>query len=206
MTKTQVFILWGLAAVVVAVFAVVSQFIARGPAPDVAVTVPPAQVVRLPAVPHSARGVYPRADQAARTWQGDALLVSATASWPFARIGELDDPVDWTFQFYSPGTRQLYVVNVGETAVAPIVSTLSPYELPTVSMDRWRLDSHEALSTWLNYGGANFLHRYSVVDVSARLRHAEDGRLEWSVVGMVDDSQTFHLVRIDAASGEVIDQ
>jgi hypothetical protein len=205
MTKTQVLILWGLAAVVVVVFAVLSQFIARSPDADVAVTVPPAQVYSLPAVPHSARGYYPRADQAARTWQGDALLVSATASWSFARIDALDDPVDWTFQFYSPGTRQLYVVNVGETAVASIMSTLSPYELPTVSIDRWRLDSYEALSTWLNHGGANFLNRYSVVDVSARLRHAEDGRLEWSVVGMVGDSQTFHLVRIDVASGEVID-
>ena len=45
------------------------------------------------------------------------------------------------------------------------------------------------------------MSRYSMVDVSARLRHAEDGRLEWSVVGMVADSQTFHLVRIDVASG-----
>ena len=72
-------------------------------------------------------------------------------------------------------------------------------------MDRWRVDSHQALGTWLDYGGAAFLSSHSVVDVSARLRHSEDGKLEWSVVGVARGSQAFQLVRTDAESGRVID-
>jgi hypothetical protein len=193
-----------MAVLVVIVFAVLSQVISRAPSRRVAVTAPPARAHHLPDIPHSALKFHPRADQAARSWQGDAQLVSTTASWSFARIDDFSKPVDWTFQFYSPGTRQLYVVNVNETSVSPITGALSPYELPTVSMERWRIDSHEALGTWLDYGGASFMNQYSVVNVSARLRHAEDGRLEWSVVGVVD-SQTFHQVRIDAANGQVVE-
>jgi hypothetical protein len=119
-------------------------------------------------------------------------------------LDDLSQPVDWTFQFYSPGTRQLYVVSVSEEQVLPVTGMLSPYKLPAVSMEDWRVDSHGALSAWLSYGGAGFLRRYSVVDVSARLRHSKDGRLEWSVAGVVRDSHTVHLVRVDATSGQVI--
>ena len=120
-------------------------------------------------------------------------------------MDDLSQPVDWTFQFYSPGTHQLYVVSVGEEQVLPVTGMLSPYELPVVSMDDWRVDSHRALSTWLSHGGAAFLKGYSIVDVSARLRHSQDGPLEWSVVGVVRDSQTVYLVRVDATSGQMIE-
>jgi hypothetical protein len=120
-------------------------------------------------------------------------------------LDDLSGPADWTFQFYSPGTHQLYVVSVGEEQVSPITGMLSPYELPTVSVGNWRVDSHGALSAWLSHGGAAFLRGYSVVDVSARLRHSQEGRLEWSVVGVVRDSQTVHLVKVDATSGQVMD-
>jgi hypothetical protein len=205
MTKTQIGILWGLAVLVVVVFAILSQVISRSPAQTAAQTAPPVQVHSLPEISQSARGFYPRADQAARSWQGDAQLVSATASWSFAQLDDFSRPVDWTFQFYSPGTHQLYVVSVGEEQVLPVTGMLSPYELPAVTMDNWRVDSHRALSAWLSYGGAAFIRGYSVVDVSARLRHSQDGRLEWSVVGVVRDSQTVHLVRVDATSGQVIE-
>ena len=146
-----------------------------------------------------------RRDQAARSWQGDAQLSSATASWSFAQVDDLSGAAEWTFQFYSPGTHQLYVVSVGEELVSPITNMLSPYELPVVSIEDWRVDSHQALGTWLTEGGAAFLAAYSVVDVSARLRHSQEGRLEWSVVGVVRDSQTLHLVRVDASSGQVLE-
>ena len=205
MTKTQIGILWGLALLVVVVFAVLSQVIARSPGQTMGPQVPLAPVHRLPGIPQSARSLYPRADQAARSWQADAQLVSATASWSFARVDDFSQPIDWTFQFYSPGTGQLYVVSVDEAQALPITSQLSPYSLPAVSPEAWRVDSQEGLSTWLNQGGAAFLKAHSVVDVSARLHHSADGRLVWSVVGMVRDSQVFHLVRVDAESGQVIE-
>jgi hypothetical protein len=205
LTKTQIGILWGLSALVVVVFAVLAQMISRAPARPAAPTPAALQttVYRLPEVPFSARGYYPRADQAARTWQGDAQLVSATATWDFAEIDDLSRPVDWTFQFYSPGTQQLYVVNVGEARATPLVGSLSPYELPTIAPGRWRADSYDALSAWLNEGGATFLGSHSVVDVNARIRQAEEGRIEWSVVGVARDQDEQHVVVMDAETGRV---
>lgn len=205
MTKTQIGILWGLSALVVIVFAVLAQMISRAPARPAVPTPVAVQATtyRLAEVPYSARGYYPRADQAARTWQADAQLVSATATWGFAEIDDLSQPVDWTYQFYSPETQQLYVVNVSESRATPLVGSLSPYKLPTIAPGRWRADSYEALSAWLNEGGAAFLNNHSVVDVNARIRQVEDGRVEWSVVGVARDQDDHHVVVMDAETGSL---
>jgi hypothetical protein len=205
LTKTQIGILWGLSALVVVVFAVLAQMVSRAPARPAVPTPAAVQATtyRLPDVPYSARGYYPRADQAARTWQGDAQLVSATATWGFAEIDNLSQPVDWTYQFYSPETQQLYVVSVGEKRATPLVGSLSPYKLPTIAPGRWRADSHEALSAWLNEGGAGFLNSHSVVDVNARIRQVEGGHIEWSVVGVARDQDEHHVVVMDAETGSL---
>jgi hypothetical protein len=204
MTKLQIGILWGVAILVVVVFGILSQVISR---PQIALpqaTATPARSHPLPSIGESARNYYPRADQAARSWQEDARLVSATASWPWVEQDDLAKPTDWTYQFYSPSRQELYVVNVSAGGVTPVVVTLSPYVLPTISADGWGVDSPEALGTWLDHGGAGFLDSHSVVDVSARLRVSEDGRPEWSIAGVVRDTRTFHLVEIDADSGRVL--
>jgi hypothetical protein len=196
-----------MSVLVVVVFVMLSQAMSRTPEQPQQRGAPtaPAQVARLPGGAHTARGRYTRADQAARTWNGDAVLVSATASWPFARLDDLSRGVDWTFQFYSPDTHQIYVVGVGEGHVTPIVGSHSPYVLPAVAQDRWRVDSHVAISAWLDHGGIQFLNSHSVVDVSARLRNAEDGRSEWTVMGMARGQDAFHVVTMDATSGQVVE-
>jgi len=64
--------------------------------------------------PQSAGSLYLNSDQAAQSWQGDAGLVSAAASWRFARLDGFSRPVDWTFQFLSPATHRMHVANVNE--------------------------------------------------------------------------------------------
>jgi hypothetical protein len=207
-TKTQVAILWGLSVLVVVVFVLLSQVISRAPSSSqavVAATAPPQAAARLPGGSHTVRSLYPRADQAARTWNGDAVLVSATASWPFARLDDLSQATDWVFQFYSPGTHQIYVVGVGPERITPIVGSHSPYALSAIPPEQWQVDSHVAISTWLDHGGAQFLSGHSVVDVSARLRYGEDGRSAWTVMGMARDQDLFHTVTVDAASGQVME-
>jgi hypothetical protein len=201
MSKLQIGILWGVALLVVVVFAILTQVISQ---PQVAlsqVTASPERTHQLPQIGETARNFYPRADQAARSWHEDARLVSATASWPFAEQEDLGRATDWTYQFYSPSRQELYVVNVSAEEVTQIVVTLSPYVLPTIAAEEWRVDSPEALGIWLDRGGATFLDSHSVVDVSARFRLSEEGRPEWSLVGVVRDTRTFHLVEIDAVSG-----
>jgi hypothetical protein len=204
MTKTQIFILWGLAIVVVVVLVVVGQVMSRPSVKAAPIVTVPAQSYRLPGVPYSARSLYRHADQAARSWQGDAVLVSVAASWPFADMDGFSQATDWTYQFYSPSTQGIYVVNASEAEVTPIREALSPYPLATVPLDEWRLDSHEALNAWLSAGGGDLLSANPIVDVNVRLRQSEDGQAEWAVVGAVRGSQAIHVARVDARDGTIL--
>lgn len=205
MTKKQVAILWGLTALVLIVFVLVGRVISRSaekqPSP---IAAGHGQTYNLDPISQSARNLYPLADQAARSWQKDAKLVSASASWPFVKLNDFSRPTAWTFQFFSPRTQRIFVVSAGETQVAVIRDSLSPYILPTASTGEWQLDSYQALSIWLNNGGGNLLARHPIVDVSVMLQPSEISNLEWIVIGTVRDSQLVHLVRIDAQSGTLL--
>ena len=202
MTKKQVAILWGLTAVVLIVFVLVGRGISRSSqkrrSPGTASS---QKTYSLPQISQSARNLYPLADQAARSWQKDARLVSASASWLFVKVDDFSEPTNWTFQFFSPRTQKIYVVSAGEDQVTVIRDSLSPYVLPSAPLGEWLLDSNQALTIWLNNGGSGFLAEYPVVNVSAMLQPPEDGGLEWVVAGTVQDSQAVHRVRIDAQSG-----
>jgi hypothetical protein len=202
MTKTQIVILWGAALVVVLVFVLLSRFISRPLQESEPLQAPQVQSYNLADIPQSARRFYPRAEQAAKSWQEDAALVSAAASWPFVRLDDLSLPADWTFQFFSPALQKIFVVNVSETQVAVMRESLSPYPLPVLPLDEWQVDSVQALNAWLNHGGGGFLKAHPIVDVNARLRRSKEGRAQWIVVGVVRSSETVHVVWVDAISGE----
>ena len=204
MTKTQIAILWGLAVLVVVVFAILSRVISHSVQDDAATAAQPQETHALAANPQSARALYPLADQAARSWREDARLISAMVSWPDVRVEDLVEPQGWTFQFYSPDSQHIYVVTVSGSRVVPIRQGLSPYPLPSASAEDWQVDSPQALTAWLNEGGSAFLRTHPTVDLSVRLRPVEEGRLEWIVSGVVRDSQTVHVVRVNAESGQVL--
>jgi hypothetical protein len=212
MTKTQLAILWGLGVLLVVVLSVLGFVLSQArrphalsptatPAESPLPTAPSAADYRLPETPHSARNAYERAEQAAQAWQTDAALVSAAASWPFASLDNFSRPADWTFQFYSPATGRVYVINVDQENITPIRETLSPYSLVPIEVDKWQVDSHEAVNAWLNRGGGAFLKQYPVVDVSIRLSRPRDGAAEWSVLGIEESGQATHAERVDAYEG-----
>ena len=202
MTKGQLAVLWGLAVIVLLIMAALTYLLSRpalpapllgqGPASGsvqqpvgVPAGVPATvQTYLLPGMPYSARSLYDRAEQTAKEWRPDASLVSVAASWPFATLDRLSGPVDWTLSFFSPSTQSVHVLNVHPDQITPIRrgEVLSPYPLPVIEIDRWRVDSYEALNAWLNGGGGDFLRSHPVVDVGARLR-VEDGRAVWTVIG-----------------------
>jgi hypothetical protein len=203
-----------LAVAIVLVFAALTCILARPSPPVQRLIEPPSDVVAgsvqpvetylLPATPHSARSLYDRAEQVAKEWQPDAALTSAVASWPFVTQDDLSGPVDWTFSFFSPGTQRIYVLNVYPERIVPLRETLSPYPLPVVALEGWRVDSHQALSAWLNGGGGDFLRSHPVVDVSVRLG-LEDGRAAWGVAGVDRESGSTFAVRLDAALGKRVE-
>jgi hypothetical protein len=205
MTKKQVAILWGLTAVVLIVFVLVGRVISRSAGRNRSpVTAARKETYSLAQISQSARNLYPLADQAARSWQKDAKLVSASASWLFVKMEDLSAPTNWTFQFFSPRAQKIYVVSASEQRVTVIRDSLSPYVLPAAPVGEWQLDSNQALTIWLNNGGGDLLAAHPVVDVSAMLQLSEQDGLEWFVAGTVRDSQTVHLVRIDAQSGALV--
>ena len=215
MTKGQLAVLWGLAIVVVVVFAGLTYVLSRpSPAAQPLVERPAAtptgsaqqgESYLVPETPNSVRSLYDRAERVAKEWQPDAGLVSAVASWPFATLDDLSGPVDWTLSFFSPGTQRVYVLNVHLDQITTVRETLSPYPLPVVTIERWRVDSHQALNAWLNGGGGDFLRSHPVVDVSARL-HIQEERAVWAVIGTVQESDAqggppVLVVDLDATDG-----
>ena len=211
MTKTQLVILWGLGVLVIGVLGALGLLLSQTgrPQPSVPVevqaAVPSALTTqasyRLPETPHSAQNLYAQAEQAAQRWQPDAALVSAAASWSFASLDNFSRPIDWTFQFYSPSTARVYVISVSGTTVTPIRETLSPYSLPVIDVERWQIDSYQALNTWLNRGGGAFLKRTAIVDVSIRLARPQGNAPVWMVVGIDDSGQAIQSERLNAYEG-----
>ena len=214
MTHTQKVILWGLAALLLVVVGGLSYVLVQRPAPVTAgaqpapgtppLAPPPADSYRLPETPYTARNIYDQAAQAALLWQQDAALVSVATSWPFADLDGFSQPVDWTFQFYSPDTQGMYTFSIGNAEVTPIRETLAPYSLPTVELGRWTLDSHQALNAWLNRGGGHLMRGNPVVNVNARLRVSEEGLTVWTVAGTTSDGQTTLSLKLNAVGGEVL--
>jgi hypothetical protein len=205
MTRTQLAILWGMGVLLIAVLGILGWMLSQiehpqalSPTATLAATTTPQETYRLPETPYSARNLYGQAEQAARRWQPDAALVSAAASWPFVGLDDFSRPNDWTFQFYSSATGRLYVINVDQTTVTPIRETLSPYRLPTVDVDQWQVDSHQALNAWLNRGGGAFLQRTAIVDVSIRLSRPQGGAPVWTVLGIDDSGQAVQTEIVDA--------
>ena len=204
MTKTQIAILWGLAVVILVAFFIVGRVLSRPTQEGLDLPGLPGKTYSLPGVPFAAKAFFPRAQQAALSWQGDAQFVSATASWPFVRLDNLSMPVEWVFQFFSSATQKMFIVSVDEKTVTPMRSSLTPYPLPTASVDMWKVDSYEAINAWLNHGGGDFLDAHPAVDVSARLLVSQEGQLEWLVVGTLQNSQEIQLTRVNAENGVIL--
>jgi hypothetical protein len=75
----------------------------------------------------------------------------------------------------------------------------------TVSPEAWVMDSPEAISSWLNYGGATMLVAMPGIQVVAQLQvRNEDSPLTWTVAGYDKVSQNYHTIFIDAQSKEVL--
>ncbi len=152
----------------------------------------------------SARQAYELAEAAALAWQPDARPATVSAHWR-PRQGGWSSKVIWTFQFYSPSNRRLVVIVVDKGLTQLLQESLSPYELPTFDVERWQVDSQEAVQIWWNNGGGAFHTTHSGVDLVARLQASEagDGRPVWRVTGIAGGQ--VKQVKVDGVTGERLD-
>lgn len=159
-------------------------------------------LIPLPQEP-TARQAYQAAQEVARAWQMDARLASLSAQWRPIR-GRWPAQTVWMAQFYSPAAGRMAVV-VAERGRARLIQEMaSPYPLPTLAEERWRVDSPQALSVWWENGGEDFLARHTEVEVTARLKPfgSGDDRPVWTITAVAGNQ--VHTVTLSGVDGQRI--
>ena len=146
-------------------------------------------------------------EQARSLWQEDAQLMAVMSTWEKTQLHEVGQPTTWTYRFYSPSARRMFFVTI--TPAGELIGTLHGeymYNEPrSISVENWQMDSPEAISAWLNYGGATMLAAMPGIQVVAQLQvRSKDSPLTWTVAGYDRVSQNYHSIFIDAQSREVI--
>jgi hypothetical protein len=153
------------------------------------------------------KAFYPLALEVATAWQGDARLASASADWPSPTAETLEDQeVPWSFNFYSPVAGKVYAVAVSGGQARGVRESQVPRGLNPAPVEGWQIDSPAALATWLANGGSDFLTRYPQAEVSAQLRFPSDSPTPlWTVRGADEQSSANFVVKVDAASGTIVE-
>jgi hypothetical protein len=143
-----------------------------------------------------------------QAWAPDAALVSASASWPQTlSVGQVGEPADWHYRFYSPAKERLFIVNVAPDQQVSSVEHRARITLPPAlpGVEQWVIDSPAALAIWLDYGGAELVQRNPGLEVLIELRRVRnhDGPV-WMVIGLDKRTQDIHVVVVDASEGLVV--
>jgi len=153
----------------------------------------------------TARQAFSLAAGQADQWQDDAGLAAVSCHWPAAGM-QADDQVTWAFQFFSPSTQRLAFVMVTDGAARLVREGVSPYVVPTLSTEEWRVDSDQALRVWWERKGKALAARRSDIDLTMQLRASDGGgRPVWVVVGMLTSANTAYTVMVDATDGAVVE-
>ena len=140
----------------------------------------------------------------ALSWQPDAQLVGATASWQLA-AGErltLGRPA-WSFSFYSPSTRQIQVVTVDQSGAQAGPRQRVDTAPQHVSLD-WSLDGDDLLLTFLSHGGKEFIGAHPKANIHLQLKGENKVRSTWYVIAVDPAARQSLIVGIDALSRQVV--
>jgi hypothetical protein len=159
-----------------------------------------------PRTVETARDTYPAAMTEAQSWQPEAQLVSATASWANVEAEEdLEEAPAWGFSFLSPETRQVRVVSVTQDGAEQAQTVDATAKTRTIDVTAWQVDSTEMLSLFLDNGGRDFLAQHPGATITLRVGLEEDGeRLVWYAMGIHSGDRATIVVGVDATTGELL--
>lgn len=156
--------------------------------------------------PLTAKEAYALGLYEARSWQNDAQLVSATASW--ANVGsqeQLAEDVAWGFTFLSAQSREAKIVSVTRLGAEGAREMPSTATMRTADVSLWDVDSPEVVSLLLEHGGRDFLSQHPGATISLRLGPEEDSsRLVWLAIGIQSADKSTLVLEVDASTGEVL--
>jgi hypothetical protein len=199
MTRTQWAVVVGLLAFILAVFGVLLyQLQVPSPLPT------PALPAFLPDDGAQARSVYPIAAQEALRWQEDAQLFSVGIIWDDLGPGGVPKRDRWTFEFFSPSQGQMAVIRATDAQAERLRTARLPNRLQVLPLDQWLVDSTQALQTWWEQGGGDFVRQHTRVSIGLKLRMEPKGtRSLWTVAASASDQHW--VVRIDSRDGTVVE-
>lgn len=158
----------------------------------------------------TAKLAYVTAERLATSWQEDAELLNATATWSQgATLSSLQSgETTWAFTFYSPATQRATTISVLEDQANFVSETASPIAYNLNDVTGWQLDSHEAIQILLNQGGYNFINQEGVTILTMALMTDDttpSNRMEWLVSLIGTESGNSIDLRINATSGEILE-
>jgi hypothetical protein len=165
----------------------------------------PAPTYTVQFVKVTALQLYPAAEVAARAWEPDVQLAGVNASWPATAVDQVGNPTDWSYRFYSPARRRLYLVGVtsaGQAVGAEHFSqeTSAP---PVINLEKWKVDSSEAIAHWLDNGGGALLSQNADIEVTMQLGvEPTEGQTVWFVTGSSSAGGQGVALKVDAATGQ----
>lgn len=176
-------------------------------------TAPPLPTVDAPVAPtpslprDTALLAFTTAQTEARTWQSDAALVQASATWTQGAPREdlLSGMATWDFTFISPSAGAVAVFSVVDEDAQLIAENELQREVTVQDVSSWRLDSPQAIARVMEEGGEAFLGGAGTSTMTASLhtgRHPD--KIEWFISLISKYSGESFTARIDATSGDVL--
>jgi hypothetical protein len=157
---------------------------------------------------NTAKTAYQLALKQAQQWHADMELVALSAQWPEATVESLGQGGVWDCRFFSTSSQRLYFVVVtadNQTLGQAHLFQLKHNSPGLINRAEWMIDSHEALTTWVNNGGGLFLKKFPCSRVEALLRQLSNvEKPVWDIIATnPGQSQIFYLA-IDATNGQIV--
>jgi hypothetical protein len=158
-------------------------------------------------VGQTAQLAYAAAQQTAVSWQPDAALLNATATWPQGSTPDtlLKGEITWAMTFISPANNQMALISVIENQASMITQGALKEAVKPINVGGWNLDSSEAINRFLLEGGEAFMRNEGLTSLTMTLTaDPENGRVQWLMALAASQSLRTLTMQIDATSGEII--
>ena len=155
----------------------------------------------------TAKLAFVAAQSVADSWQSDAALLNASATWPQGASTKqlLDGETTWSFTFYSPATGSTALISVVENNATLLSAGRYELTTPLLAASGWQLDSKDAIEQFLAEGGESFINNNGVTNLTMMLStSSETGRIEWLVSLFGTQTLRSLTMQLDATSGEIL--
>jgi hypothetical protein len=198
-SRGQLTVLVALVIVTLGIYGALTAFFARQKLVPTSIAVEPARDGRLElGVAHE------KAQTWAVGWRSDAQLVGAVARWQLAG-GDRLTPYrpSWSFSFYSPAAGQVQTITVDQAGAQP-VRRVPVSKAPVPVEADWSLDGDDLLSTFMAYGGNEFMREHAHVNLHFRLSGQDAGRPIWYLSAIDPEARQSFVVGVDALSRQVV--